>query len=169
MRYATDMKTWDVAPFLELHYYPTPTTQLSAYIPRQTVSYHALTSFFFEYATKVELTMPMSLDPGKEKERFVIIAPYKKPNPTQSIYKDIALPAPAHDTTTTTTTAIQPATNGGTWYSLPLLPQSYHHQPGQRVFLHFHGGAYVLFDCGFGSAGIGPLGVSRVSARGDRI
>lgn len=63
---------------------------------------------------------------------------------TDSIYHGVAAP----------TAAIRPVTVGGTWHPAPLQPQDSGGR--RRVFLHFHGGAYVVFDCrdrdmGFGA------------------
>ncbi|KAK4242265.1 Alpha/Beta hydrolase protein [Achaetomium macrosporum] len=124
----------------------------------QTAFARALTRLFFEYASVVEFSLAHTLDPGKEKERFVAIAPFEsgddddqngdqqntKPS---SIYLGIAKPTTTTTTTTNSDTKIKPATVGGVWHPGPLLPESYTHTPGTRVFLHFHGGAYVLFDC----------------------
>ncbi|KAK4041673.1 putative alpha beta hydrolase fold-3 domain-containing protein [Parachaetomium inaequale] len=94
----------------------------------------ALTRLLFQYASVVEFSPAQSLDPGKEKDRFVVIEPFTNPDEndpqSKSIYTGIAKPS-------STPNGISPATIGGTC----LTPTR------RRIFLHFHGGAYVLFDC----------------------
>lgn len=103
----------------------------------QQAAVRALTRLIFEYASVVELSIPPSLEPGKEGDRFVIIAP--PDDETHSIYRGVA----SVDTNTT-----RPVPIGGTWFPAPFHTHHRHHQPGNsKVFLHFHGGAYVLFDC----------------------
>ena len=103
----------------------------------------ALTRLIFEYASIVEFSPAQCLEPGKEKDRFVTIEPFEEPHQNDqrqkpSIYTGIAKPNPD---------GIKPATIGGTWFPSPLSPTSQPPPGRRRVFLHFHGGAYVLFDC----------------------
>ncbi|KAK4161307.1 putative alpha beta hydrolase fold-3 domain-containing protein [Cladorrhinum sp. PSN259] len=132
----------------------------------------AMTRFIFEYASKVEFTLgPRSLEPGKEKERFVTIKPYlhgessstetgELPRQQESIYQGVAQsPDPA----------IQPVKIGGTWYPAPLAPESYKHQPGRRIFLHFHGGAYVIFDCRDRDVGFGAKLLLQAAGDGSAV
>ena len=109
----------------------------------------ALTRLVFEYVSVVEFSPTQSLDPGQEKDRFVTMEPFRfepdqtDPQQTRTIYTGIAKPDP---------TGIKPATIGGTWFPSPILPpdpsaSTISPAPRRRVFLHFHGGAYVLFDC----------------------
>ncbi|KAG7288947.1 hypothetical protein NEMBOFW57_005307 [Staphylotrichum longicolle] len=108
----------------------------------------ALTRLIFEYASVVEFSPAQCHEPGKEKDRFVTIEPFAPSQNDQeqkpSIYAGIAKPDPD---------AVKPATIGGTWFPSPLSPDSPSsrahtpRRPRPRVFLHFHGGAYVLFDC----------------------
>ncbi|KXX78775.1 Esterase [Madurella mycetomatis] len=108
--------------------YTSPISSLSA-------NGHSNSRLLFEYASVVELSIPPSLRQGKEGDRFVIIAP--PDNGTHSIYRDVA-------STNTSTTC--PVPIGGTWFLSPF--RTHHHQPSNsKVLLHFHGGAYVLFDC----------------------
>jgi len=101
----------------------------------------ALSRIIMEYTSAVEFELnaePFNLEPGKEKERFVIIPPA---DDLVSTYQGPALSA-------TNPVGIKPTTIGGTWY--PSAPPSnhhlYEHESGKRIFLHFHGGAYVLFS-----------------------
>jgi acetyl esterase/lipase len=109
----------------------------------------ALTRLLFEYASVVEFSPAQSLDPGKEKDRFVTIEPFTNPDEnehdpqTKSIYTGIAKPS-------STPNSITPTTIGGTWFPAPITPTSpltCARRRRRRIFLHFHGGAYVLFDC----------------------
>ncbi|MCJ1478621.1 hypothetical protein MMC13_007302 [Lambiella insularis] len=78
----------------------------------------------------------LSLKPGREKDRFVIMAP-SKDDVYIGILKD---------------EEIEPAVIGGTWYS-KIPPQAESKQP---TVLHFHGGAYAIGqgreeDAGYGA------------------
>ncbi|KAK4127415.1 alpha/beta-hydrolase, partial [Parathielavia appendiculata] len=110
----------------------------------------AMTRLLFEYASVVRFSPAQSLDPGKEKDRFVTIEPFEaqadsnKHNQQQeTIYTGIAKP---------NANGIRPVAIGGTWFPAPFNRESNQmntlapNRP-RRVFLHFHGGAYVLFDC----------------------
>ncbi|KAI2622369.1 Alpha/Beta hydrolase protein [Hypoxylon sp. NC1633] len=81
-----------------------------------------------QYSAAVELKPPFSLKPGKEKDRFVLVAPLE-----DHFYRAILHCDPE----------IQPATIGAVWYPERLSETSQHHT-GRRVFLHFHGGAYMI-------------------------
>lgn len=78
------------------------------------------------YST-VGVTEKLTLEPGKEKDRFAILAPYPA-----KLYK-----GPMES-------SIVPAPIGGTW--LPGPVSAYKPGPHRRVMLHFHGGAFVLGD-----------------------
>lgn len=106
----------------------------------------AITRLMFEYVSVVELSIAPSFEPGKEGERFVIIAPAPDDDDDvngnghgkQSLYQGVAAPSPP----------TRPVTIGGTWYPSALHADNQQaRQPGSKLFLHFHGGAYVLFDC----------------------
>lgn len=75
--------------------------------------------------------MPFNLDAGNEKGRFVTI----EPDRSHDIYQDVLA-----------STEVKPVTIGAVWHPLPLSAPV-HHVKGRRVFLHFHGGAYVLSGC----------------------
>ncbi|KAI1378019.1 Alpha/Beta hydrolase protein [Hypoxylon crocopeplum] len=81
-----------------------------------------------QYSATVELKPPFSLKPGKEKERFVLVAPRE-----EHFYRDILRCDPE----------IKPTSIGAVWYPEPLSHTS-QHPPGRRIFLHLHGGAYIL-------------------------
>lgn len=78
---------------------------------------------------------PLSLLPGKEKDRFVVLPPA-----SSSTYIDVLTKDPA----------IQPGQVGATWY--PHAPtqsdKSALSNPAltEKVVLHFHGGAYAIGD-----------------------
>ena len=77
---------------------------------------------YFLFSMRV--TPTLSLDPGKEKERFVVLEPAPA-DLYQGVLED---------------KIISPVTIGGTWYPVP-----YHKSEArERVILHFHGGAYAL-------------------------
>lgn len=86
----------------------------------------------FEDAVAVEIQSPITRNPGSEKERFVTI----KPDTPRNTDKDVLLAKPI----------INPTTIGAIWHLKPLLYLD-QHSKGRRVFLHFHGGAFVLGCC----------------------
>lgn len=75
----------------------------------------------------VQVQVPVSLVPGKEKERFVTFPPAQ-----DKYYTGV----------TTVDPQIKPIETGGTWY--PEKP-SLSKKPGY-VVMHFHGGAYAVGD-----------------------
>ncbi|GAB1314750.1 Alpha/beta hydrolase fold-3 domain-containing protein [Madurella fahalii] len=108
----------------------------------------AMTRLIFDYASIVELSIPPSLEQGKEGDRFVIIAP-PDDDGTQSIYRGVASPNSEPNPSLPSTSTPRPVPIGGTWFPSPF--HTHHRQPSSsssssKVFLHFHGGAYVLFD-----------------------
>jgi hypothetical protein len=81
---------------------------------------------FLAHSSAVEVKTPLSLDPGKEKDRFVVMEPA-----SADMYK-----GPAYDS------EITAATIGGTWTPKPFIPSKQNAEEVD-VVLHFHGGAYV--------------------------
>lgn len=76
--------------------------------------------------------MPFTLETGSKKERFVTL----QPDSLRGIYRDVPLVNPD----------ITPATISTVWH--PKLLSSLGQQvKGSRVFLHFHGGAFVFDVC----------------------
>lgn len=76
--------------------------------------------------------MPLTLEAGSEKQRFVTL----QPDSLRDTYRDVLLVNPD----------ITPATIGAIWHPKP--PSSLdQHVKGRRVVLHFHGGAFVLGGC----------------------
>jgi acetyl esterase/lipase len=69
-----------------------------------------------------------SLDPGKEKERFVVFNPAK-----EELYEEVLVDE-----------EIKPVKMGGVWY-----PRFFEKGKDETnwVVLHFHGGAYVVMGC----------------------
>ena len=92
----------------------------------------------FYHITQVKWTKSLSLSPGAEKERYVMMQPS-----TRDIYHGIL----------NISDNIRPATVGGTWYP-KLFQLSDKHG---TVFLHFHGGSFLWgegrqAECGFAAS-----------------
>ncbi|KAJ5117980.1 hypothetical protein N7526_011003 [Penicillium atrosanguineum] len=97
--------------------------------PNPTWTYHQaigmrLFKLYFQFATDTELHVSKTLDPGSEKDRFVIIKPSSKlPCPYTGLVN--------HDP------AIVPCPVGGVWYAESPKPG----EVPERVIIYFHGGA----------------------------
>lgn len=117
------------------------------YIPRflrqhPTWTYHqavgkAIFQLWWEYTSAVEFRTSKSLDPGSDKERFVVMQPAKP-----EWYRDILDDPKMH-----------PVEIGGMWYPKLYAPAQ---DAGKKIVLHFHGGAYVLGGCRPMESGWGP-------------
>jgi len=83
---------------------------------------------FLTHTSAIRVKTTLSLSPGKEKERFVIMEPA-----AEVLYK-----GPLADK------EIKPVTIGGTWTPKPF-ESSRDEMEQIDVVLHFHGGAYVCF------------------------
>lgn len=81
---------------------------------------------FLTHSSAVQVKTPLSLAPGKEKDRFVVMQPAPA-----STYK-----GPTVDS------KIKPENIGGTWTPKPFNPAT-DKTDEVDVVLHFHGGAYV--------------------------
>ncbi|GAP85766.1 putative alpha beta hydrolase fold-3 domain-containing protein [Rosellinia necatrix] len=81
------------------------------------------------YIATVELKVAVSPKPGTEGRRFVLVEPGRR----RELYQDVLLCDPS----------ITPTNVGAVWSPRPISAPD-EHPPGQRVFLHLHGGAYVL-------------------------
>ncbi|KAI1638399.1 alpha/beta hydrolase fold-3 domain-containing protein [Biscogniauxia mediterranea] len=82
-----------------------------------------------DWVGKVEAPVPLSLEPGKEKDQFVTIDPASAEH-----YQG---PLKSH--------AVAPATIGGTWY--PKRPGNLKSWGShESVILHLHGGAFIMGD-----------------------
>lgn len=86
-----------------------------------------------EFVHGTEHKVQLYLDPDKEGDRFVAIQPR-----LDGIYTDVLASAET-----------KPATVGAVWY-----PKRYTNTDTKKVFLHFHGGGYIICsareeDCGF--------------------
>jgi len=119
-------------PLWLLFYIPPPFRQRPAWTYRQALVTTLLKVFLRNFSIS-QPRSPLSLDPGAEMERFVVV----EPGPS-SIYTGSAVDA-----------AITPARMGSTWY-----PTVYSGDSNGFVVLHFHGGAYVMVDgrsdtCGY--------------------
>lgn len=80
--------------------------------------------------SRISITAPLSLAPGREGPRWVTIEPLH----VDTLYVGPLVSAPR----------IKPATTGGTWYGVDRAPAS--PEGLRRVALHFHGGAFVIGD-----------------------
>ena len=109
-------------PFLFLYYTPSILRPHPSWTVFQSVMNSLMRSFLYHTAV-VQVSTPLRLDAGYEKERFVTIQPS-----TANIYGNIAEDS-----------QIKPATTGGTWYPTPYVPGD-----GGLVVLHFHGGGYAI-------------------------
>ena len=81
---------------------------------------------FLYHSSLVKVPLPVSLEPGAEKERFVLIYPPEKDH-FQGILGE---------------TSIQPAVVAGTWLPAPYQPSA--EPEKQTVVLYIHGGAFVM-------------------------
>ncbi|KAI1152326.1 alpha/beta hydrolase fold-3 domain-containing protein [Nemania diffusa] len=92
---------------------------------RQSLALRILAEYLF-IVSRVETPIPLPLEPGKEKDRWVTFKPFPK-----DMYR-----GPLESNT------VEPALIGGTWY--PQKPAN----PAKAgpVMLHIHGGAFVIGD-----------------------
>lgn len=118
-------------PLLMVYYLPSFTRPVKSCTLHQALGRKALREWF-EYAVAVEFHMPFTLEAGSEKERFVTL----QPDSLRDTYRDVLLVNPD----------ITLATIGAIWHPKPLSSPD-QHVKGRRVFLHFHGGAFVLGGC----------------------
>jgi hypothetical protein len=81
---------------------------------------------FLAHSSAVQVKTTLSLAPGKEKDRFIVMEPA-----SAATYK-----GPAHDS------EIKATNIGGTWTPKPFNPKI-DNAEDVDVVLHFHGGAYV--------------------------
>ncbi|KAL8721437.1 MAG: hypothetical protein Q9225_001882 [Loekoesia sp. 1 TL-2023] len=110
--------------YLLLYFVPNRFRQHPQWTYRQAVG-NALLKLWFSFASTVEYRTTKSLEPGTEKERFVVMDP-KQPESCSGVASD---------------KMIKPISVDGMWYPRLYNPDV----DGSRVIvLHFHGGAYVL-------------------------
>lgn len=100
----------------------------------QAIKNRLLRLYVYHRAT-MEAPTPLRLEPGAEKERFVLIKPSEK-----NFYSGVLA-----------ATDIKPESTGGTWFPSLHNPNSEHER---KVVLYCHGGAFVLgegrpAECGF--------------------
>ncbi|PQE14499.1 alpha beta hydrolase fold-3 domain containing protein [Rutstroemia sp. NJR-2017a BBW] len=126
-----------------LYYIPKSTRQHPKWTYHQAVGMSNF-SICWHYTTIVEFHTTKSLQPGSERDRFVVIDP---PSTSISFYRGIIGSNPA----------IQPITIGGVWFTSP--PPS--GQTPKMVVIHFHGGAYVLGGARQMESGWGPEVLSK--------
>lgn len=110
-------------PLWLLYYIPKSLRQHQSLSYKQAVL-SAFVKHFLYHTALIHIQTPTPLEPGKEKERFVVMQPSKE-DLYQGVLKDAE---------------IKPTAVGGTWY--PSL-YSKGDSP-KKVVLHFHGGAYVI-------------------------
>ncbi|KAF2117058.1 Alpha/Beta hydrolase protein [Lophiotrema nucula] len=91
---------------------------------------------FVYHAATVQIRSPLSLKPGKEGERFVVLEPANS-----KYYKGPLLSNPD----------VKPVKIGGTWYPAPLTASS--DTKDVTVIFHIHGGAFVIGDGRPGASG----------------
>jgi len=86
---------------------------------------NAILKLWFSFASTIEFRTAISLEPGSEKERFVVMSPTDP-----EFYSNVA-----------SDKWIEPVPIGGMWY-----PKRYKSgvDTNKKIVLHFHGGAYVL-------------------------
>ncbi|KAL8998609.1 MAG: hypothetical protein Q9169_002360 [Polycauliona sp. 2 TL-2023] len=114
-------------PLLAIYYLPQKTRPHPKWTYHQAIGVEIL-RIWFKYASTVRFRFPLSLDPGTEGDRFVVMQPS-----TNDDFYDVL--------SKISDTDIKPEPVGGTWY-----PSLYNacDDAGKRVVLHFHGGGYVL-------------------------
>lgn len=116
-------------PFWALYFLPRSLRQHPKYSYRQALKSHILKTALW-HLSNVHAYTPLSLtSTRKDKDRLVLIHPSSNP----AIYTSVCTPSPA----------CAPATVFGYWYPSPYDPAA---DAGQRVVLHFHGGAFVTGD-----------------------
>lgn len=113
-------------PLWIIYYIPRSLRQNPNWTLAQAVRVRAVRAFLWN-ASLVEVQVPVSLIPGKEKGRFVTLPPAQ-----EKYYAGVTRADPK----------IRPAEIGGTWY--PRKPSSTDELG--YVVMHFHGGAYVIGD-----------------------
>lgn len=109
-------------PIWLLYYIPQSRRPNPRWTYRQAIL-NAVVKQIVYHSASMRLQKPLSLESGKEKERFVVMKPSRE-DLYQGVLKDAE---------------IKPTAVGGTWY-----PSLYREgDPAHRIILHFHGGAYV--------------------------
>ena len=122
---------------LSLFYYlPRSLREHPQWTYRQAVS-RAVFKMLWVYGSAVEFRTSKSLEPGADKERFIVMEPAE-----ESAYRDIL-----HDA------VVRPTKIGGMWY--PKL-YSAAEDAKKVIVLHFHGGGYVIGGCRPKEGGWGP-------------
>ncbi|MCJ1376411.1 hypothetical protein MMC20_007653 [Loxospora ochrophaea] len=122
--------------FLALYYIPPFSRQHPKWTYRQALGKDVF-RIWFDYCSAVEHRTSKSLEPGSEKERFVVMEPA-----STNIYRGI-LDNPN----------IRPAKIGGMWYPKLYSPTT---NRGKKIAMHFHGGAFVVGGCRPLEGGWGP-------------
>lgn len=115
-------------PFLAFIYILPKYRQVRDWSYRQALTNRFVKSFLIAFVG-LRVKPSLSLGPGLEGERFVLIEPA---NP--DVYTGIVADQQIH-----------PETIGGTWYPTPFSPEAVF-EADKHVVLHFHGGSYILGD-----------------------
>ena len=123
---ATVLALFGKVPCWILRYSAASSRPHSSWTLRQTIC-TKLIQEWQKLASTIEFQFPQSLNPGNERERWVIIPPTDVDS-----YR-----SPLNDP------VVKPAKIGGFWY-----PEAYLHERdhSRRVILHIHGGAFVVSD-----------------------
>ncbi|MCJ1305482.1 hypothetical protein MMC08_008296 [Hypocenomyce scalaris] len=109
-------------PLWLIYYIPSTLRQHPKWTFRQAFMVQILKTLIYHFSI-IEMHTPLSLKPGVEQERFVVVHPTKPER-----YVDVLENG-----------RVKPEKIGGTWY-----PSPYKIGNQQDVVLHFHGGAYVI-------------------------
>lgn len=119
-------------PLWMIFYIPSFTRPHTRWTWKQAVRVRIVRAFLWN-ASITEMKTPLSLKPGKEGDRFVVLSPAKKEAYIGEVVQD---------------PMINPVKTGVTWY--PRAPSSTDalslKAKKQHVILHFHGGAYAIGD-----------------------
>lgn len=107
---------------------------------------NAILKLWFSFASTIEFRTAKSLEPGSEKERFVVIRP-ADPKSYSGVASD---------------RWVQPVSIGGMWY--PKLYNPDINNP-KKIILHFHGGAFVLGGVRPMEGGWGPEVLAKATHR----
>ena len=110
--------------FLLLYFIPKRLRPHPQWTYRQAVG-NALLKSWFSFASTVEFRTSKSLEPGSEKERFVVMDPAKSESYVGVVNDN----------------SVRPTVIGGMWYPKLYEPNV---DKDRKIVLHFHGGAYVL-------------------------
>ena len=127
-------------PIWLVYFLPTPLRQHPKWTYRQALMNKIMRTMMY-HCSLVEVRTPLSLEPGAEKDCFVMIPPQN-----EDFYRGILVDA-----------RIQPAVIGATWFPSVYKSGS---DNGLDVVLYFHGGGFVM---GEGRSGVTQFAASKLS------